>query len=101
MSDLTTLERELCWGEKNLMPWINFRSVTFLIVLLLFFYLYSHTEEKTQWEHPKTGKRKRIAGGVYAGVVKQRASCVRRGSDGRLSQAEGLLRNWTVPLGSS
>ena len=25
---------------------------------------------------------------MYAGVVKQRASCVRRGSDGRLSQAE-------------
>ncbi|KAB0406365.1 hypothetical protein E2I00_018114, partial [Balaenoptera physalus] len=24
-----------------------------------------HTEEKTQWEHPKTGKRKRIAGGFH------------------------------------
>lgn len=46
MSDLTTLERELCWGEKNLMPWINFRSVTFLIVLLLFFlFIQSHGRE--------------------------------------------------------
>ncbi|KAH0513314.1 WW domain-containing oxidoreductase [Microtus ochrogaster] len=27
--------------------------------------LTSHTEEKTQWEHPKTGKRKRVAGGLY------------------------------------
>lgn len=26
---------------------------------------FSHTEEKTQWEHPKTGKRKRVAGGLY------------------------------------
>lgn len=25
-------------------------------------YYANHAEEKTQWEHPKTGKRKRIAG---------------------------------------
>lgn len=25
---------------------------------------YSHLEEKTQWEHPKSGKRKRVAGGL-------------------------------------
>lgn len=31
---------------------------------------YSHTEEKTQWEHPKTGKRKRVAGGLYAEAQK-------------------------------
>ncbi|KAM7332424.1 hypothetical protein ACRRTK_009132 [Alexandromys fortis] len=28
-------------------------------------YYANHTEEKTQWEHPKTGKRKRVAGGLY------------------------------------
>jgi hypothetical protein len=33
------------------------------------FFLNSHTEEKTQWEHPKTGKRKRVAGGLYIVVL--------------------------------
>lgn len=97
MSDLTTLERELCWGEKNLMPWINFRSVTFLIVLWIFFFLHSHTEEKTQWEHPKTGKRKRIAGGVYAGVIKQRPLCVRHGSDGETVTGRGSVEELDLP----
>uniref|UniRef100_A0A7N4PRW9 WW domain-containing protein n=1 Tax=Sarcophilus harrisii TaxID=9305 RepID=A0A7N4PRW9_SARHA len=30
-------------------------------------YFDSHTEEKTQWEHPKTGKRKRVAGDLPYG----------------------------------
>ncbi|XP_023384340.1 WW domain-containing oxidoreductase isoform X9 [Pteropus vampyrus] len=30
-------------------------------------YYANHTEEKTQWEHPKTGKRKRIAGDLPYG----------------------------------
>lgn len=28
------------------------------------FFPYSHEEMKTQWEHPKTGKKKRCAGGL-------------------------------------
>lgn len=79
------------------MPWINFRSVTFLIVLWIFFFLHSHTEEKTQWEHPKTGKRKRIAGGVYAGVIKQRPLCVRHGSDGETVTGTGSVEELDLP----
>lgn len=30
-------------------------------------YYANHTEEKTQWEHPKTGKRKRVAGDLPYG----------------------------------
>ncbi|KAM9063184.1 WW domain-containing oxidoreductase isoform X2 [Sarcophilus harrisii] len=30
-------------------------------------YFANHTEEKTQWEHPKTGKRKRVAGDLPYG----------------------------------
>ncbi|XP_069724425.1 WW domain-containing oxidoreductase isoform X5 [Phaenicophaeus curvirostris] len=30
-------------------------------------YYASHLEEKTQWEHPKSGKRKRVAGGLPYG----------------------------------
>ncbi|XP_010284645.1 PREDICTED: WW domain-containing oxidoreductase-like, partial [Phaethon lepturus] len=29
--------------------------------------LRTHLEEKTQWEHPKSGKRKRVAGGLPYG----------------------------------
>lgn len=34
------------------------------LILSFFFFSYSHLEEKTQWEHPKSGKRKRVAGGL-------------------------------------
>lgn len=38
-----------------------------VLIVLIFCWLFtdSHDEMKTQWEHPKTGKKKRCAGGWY------------------------------------
>lgn len=42
-----------------------------LICCLLFG---SHDDMKTQWEHPKTGKKKRCAGGLIHSVIKESLS---------------------------
>lgn len=52
----------LCGKKKNL-DYIRKNISQFLKKLKLLF-SYSHLEEKTQWEHPKSGKRKRVAGGL-------------------------------------
>lgn len=36
----------------------------FYFAFFFFLFTNSHEEMKTQWEHPKTGKKKRCAGGV-------------------------------------
>lgn len=71
---------------------------TYYSVDFFFFFLNSHTEEKTQWEHPKTGKRKRIAGGLYA-VIKQRGPGI-ESLDGRtVTGREGTLVERSFPSG--
>nr|XP_014428789.1 WW domain-containing oxidoreductase isoform X3 [Pelodiscus sinensis] len=48
---------------------VNIRnaSLSYFLIVFFNFFLNSHLEEKTQWEHPKSGKRKRVAGDLPYG----------------------------------
>lgn len=67
------LEKRLLSGRDRISyDQLPFRDADFYLLYCDFFFFNSHTEEKTQWEHPKTGKRKRVAGGLYIGVPGKR-----------------------------
>ncbi|XP_019391466.1 PREDICTED: WW domain-containing oxidoreductase isoform X4 [Crocodylus porosus] len=42
-------------------------SSSYCLIGFFLFVFFSHLEEKTQWEHPKSGKRKRVAGDLPYG----------------------------------
>lgn len=47
----------------NILGYIR-KIISQFLKILNFLFSCSHLEEKTQWEHPKSGKRKRVAGGL-------------------------------------
>lgn len=47
----------------------NIATITFPILFFVCVCTNSHDEMKTQWEHPKTGKKKRCAGGTLYSVL--------------------------------